>query len=205
MTEKDWGSIINYMEHLGIALDKLPIEFDSLNETSLKEVLTQALDMGQKTWVLQSFLLKHAADTAGPKLRAKAIVDLAKEVGMTRSKAYDLIKINEEILSKDFSVTTLPFISISHFQKIVRLNDIIVKQKLNPIDLLNEASDNNWTVVQLQNKIKGTKPLETEEVWYEVTRVKTPLVDTTKGVKLNSFAEKYIENKKEYIKIRQYK
>lgn len=205
MTEKDWGSIINYMEHLGIALDKLPIEFDSLNETSLKEVLTQALDMGQKTWVLQSFLLKHAADTAGPKLRAKAIVDLAKEVGMTRSKAYDLIKINEEILSKDFSVTTLPFISISHFQKIVRLNDLIVKQKLNPIDLLNEASDNNWTVVQLQNKIEGTKPLETEEVWYEVTRVKTPLVDTTKGVKLNSSAEKYIENKKEYIKIRQYK
>lgn len=204
MTEKDWGSIVNYMEHLGIALDKLPTEFNSLDETVLKEVLTQALTMGQKTWVLQSYLLKHAADTAGPKLRAKAIMDLAKEVGMTRSSAYDLIKINEEILSKDFSVTTLPFLTISHFRKIIRLNDLIVKQKLDPIELLNEASDNNWTVVHLQNHIEGVSPIETEEIWYEVIQIKPPLVDSTKSVKLNTYAEKYVD-KKVYIKIRQYK
>lgn len=192
------------MEHLGIALDKLPTEFNSLDETVLKEVLTQALTMGQKTWVLQSYLLKHAADTAGPRLRAKAIMDLAKEVGMTRSSAYDLIKINEEILSKDFSVTTLPFLTISHFRKIIRLSDLIKKQKLDPIELLNEASDNNWTVVHLQNHIEGVSPIETEEIWYEVTQIKPPLVDSTKSVKLNTYAEKYVD-KKVYIKIRQYK
>lgn len=205
MTEKEWGSVISYMDHLGVALDKLPSDFSSLNELSLKELLTQSLVMGEKTWVLQSFLLRHAAETAGPKLRSKAIKELAKEVYMERSKAYDLIKINEEILSKDLSVANLPLIGISHFQKIVRLNHIITKKKLDPIELLKEASDKNWTVVQLQNKIEGTTPLETEEVWYEVTQIKTPLVDSSKAIKLNSTAEKYIDNKKTFIKIRQLK
>lgn len=205
MTEKDWGSITNYMEHLGVALDKLPVEFSSLNELTLKEVLTQALTMGQRTWVLQSFLLTHAADTAGPKLRSKAIKELAKEVGMERSKAYDLIKINEEILSKDLSVANLPELGISHFQKIVRLSETIAKKKLDPIKLLEEASDKNWSVVQLQNMIEGKTPVQTEEVWYEVTEIKAPLVDSTKAIKLNSTAEKYVDNKKTFIKIRQLK
>jgi len=205
MTEKDWGSITNYMEHLGVALDKLPVEFSSLNELTLKEVLTQALTMGQRTWVLQSFLLTHAADTAGPKLRSKAIEALSKEVGMERSKAYDLIKINEEILSKDLSVANLPFLGISHFQKIVRLSGVIANKKLNPIKLLEKASEENWTVVQLENTIQGKTPVQTEEVWYEVTEIKAPLVDSTKAIKLNSTAEKYVDNKKTFIKIRQLK
>jgi len=205
MTEKDWGSITNYMEHLGVALDKLPVEFSSLNELTLKEVLTQALTMGQRTWVLQSFLLTHAADTAGPKLRSKAIEALSKEVGMERSKAYDLIKINEEILSKDLSVANLPFLGISHFQKIVRLSGVIANKKLNPIKLLEKASEENWTVVQLENTIQGKTPVQTEEVWHEVTEIKAPLVDSTKAIKLNSTAEKYVDNKKTFIKIRQLK
>lgn len=205
MTEKDWGSITNYMEHLGVALDKLPVEFSSLNELTLKEVLTQALTMGQRTWVLQSFLLTHAADTAGPKLRSKAIEALAKEVGMERSKAYDLIKINEEILSKDLNVANLPFLGISHFQKIVRLSGVIANKKLDPIKLLEKASEENWTVVQLENTIQGKTPAQTEEVWYEVTEIKAPLVDSTKAIKLNSTAEKYVDNKKTFIKIRQLK
>lgn len=205
MTESDWGSIINYMENLGIVLDKLPDKFSSLNNLSLKEVLTQAIAMGQKTWVLQSYLLKHAADVAGPKLRNKAIVELAKEVGIARTKAYGLIRINEEILQKDFNVTTLDFIGISHFLKIVNLIDIIKKQKLDPIKLLEDASENSWTVSKLENIITGTTPIEYEEVWYEAKVIKQPLVDSTKNVSLNTYVDKYEDNNKIYLKVKQIK
>ena len=205
MTESDWGSIINYMENLGIVLDKLPDKFSSLNNLSLKEVLTLAIAMGQKTWVLQSYLLKHAADVAGPKLRNKAIVELAKEVGIARTKAYGLIRINEEILQKDFNVTTLDFIGISHFLKIVNLIDIIKKQKLDPIKLLEDASENSWTVSKLENIITGTTPIEYEEVWYEAKVIKQPLVDSTKNVSLNTYVDKYEDNNKIYLKVKQIK
>lgn len=205
MTENDWGSIINYMENLGIVLDKLPDKFSSLNNLSLKEVLTQAIAMGQKTWVLQSYLLKHAADVAGPKLRNKAIVELAKEVGIARTKAYGLIRINEEILQKDFNVTTLDFIGISHFLKIVNLIDTIKKQKLDPIKLLEDASENSWTVSKLESIITGTTPIEYEEVWYEAKVIKQPLVDSTKNVSLNTYVDKYEDNNKIYLKVKQIK
>ena len=207
MNEQDWGSVINYMEGAGIVMKTLPKEFSSLNSDLIPEILKQTVEFQQDAWVLQSFLLCHAADSSPKKGKNEVIEEIAKNVGLSRSIAYDLIKINKTIIAKDFDIVKLPFLNLAHFKTVIRLEKDIEAKKLDSIELLKKANDNLLTAVDLENEIKGLSKAETVVKWYEVKEVNEPTTKEWQAeVRLNINAEKFVsEDGKTFIKIRERK
>lgn len=208
MNEQDWGTVLNYMEQIGVVMESIPKEFTSLNSDILSDILRKTVEFSQDAWVLQSYLLCHAVESSPKKGKNKVITTLAEAVGISRSTAYDLVKINKNILSQDFEIVKLPFLTLSHFKTMIVLEKELEAKKLDPIKLLKRASEEKLNAVDLENEIKGIKKAETVVKWYEVKECKEAPTnkDWQVETRLNTNAEKFIsEDGITYIKIRERK
>lgn len=147
----DISKILDYFTGVTDVCINVPAVFDQIDGETVVELLEKAWNMGEKTWMLQAELLRLINDRS--KYGDKAVENVAKQIGITRSYAFDLYKIAKNLLSQDEGLKNLPNLSVSHYITVIRN----LKKVKDPIDILKLASDEGWSTKDLKKAIDGEK------------------------------------------------
>lgn len=151
------ADFLDYMNKVDFIYENVGDVLDTFEPDEILSVLEGTVESGEKSWKFQSDILKNISDRS--KHGQKAVENVAKKVGISRSYAFDLLKINEKIFSKDPSTRRLPGLTISHYFAVVRS----ISKIKNPIEILNKASDEGWSTVDLKKYIANNgKEVEKE-------------------------------------------
>lgn len=120
------------------------------NSDELLALLDTLNDSNSKSWIIQSDILRFIHDTAG-KYKNQAIESVAKEINLSRSYCFTLLKINTKIFDEAEDLRNAPNLTATHFALIV--NNL--KRIEDPIGLLREASDHSWSTSQMKVFLSG--------------------------------------------------
>lgn len=123
-----------------------------------------------KAWIAQSDIIAHIHDNSG-KLKAKVIESIAKELDISRSYCFTLLKINKKIFAKAPDLRTAPFLTITHFFHIINNYEILKKNNVDIINLLREANDNKWSTIDLRKKIASFKSTNEREYYFDYYKI----------------------------------
>lgn len=190
----DIGNIINYFSGVTDVCLNIPTVFEQLDADTIVDLLEKAWNMGEKTWMLQAELLKLINDRS--KHGDRAITHVAKELGITRSYAYDLYKIAKDILAKDETLKNLPNLNVSHFVACIRN----AKKIVDPVDILKQASDEAWSVVEMKRFINGEKIDRTFETkFYKLTEINVDQEDWVVSDRLCERSSLHRDKKGDFI------
>ncbi len=151
------ADFLDYMSKVDFIYENVGDVLDTFEPDEVLSVLEGTVENGERSWKFQSDILRNIHDRS--KHGQKAVETVAKKVGISRSYAFDLLKINEKIFTKDPSTRRLPGLTISHYFVVIRAYSKIK----NPIEMLNKASDEGWSTVDLKAYIRNNgKDVEKE-------------------------------------------
>lgn len=154
----DAAEFLNYMNNVDYIYENADDVIDNFEPDEVVAMLESTVYTGERAWKFQSDLLKNIHDRS--KFGQKAVENVAKKVGISRSYAFDLLKINQKIFSKDPSTKLLPNLTISHYFAVIRA----LSKIKNPIEILNKASDEEWSTVDLKKYLKNNGKEVTKEI-----------------------------------------
>lgn len=207
LKKEDWGDVLNYLQLAEITLANIPKELDDADDETIVDLLRQSMTMDQKTWVLQSFILYYKYEQASKNKKTQAIKEVAESINMSKSAAFDLLKIYKYILNYDMDIARLPYLNKNHFITIIRNLDTIESNNQDVLELLKKANDDVMTAVQLNNFIKKIETKPTEHVWYKIessTKDEPNLEWEDEPVQLYRNVMMYKSGDSTYLKIKQH-
>ena len=147
----DISKIMNYFDGINGVCKNIEPVFEDMDADNIVDLLGKAHELGESTWKLQADLIRLINDKS--KRGQKAVEDVAKELGISRSYAFELYKISKELLSKDEELRNDQNLLIGHYSAVIRAFDKIK----DPIAFLKKASDDNLTPTDLKKLIAGKK------------------------------------------------
>lgn len=163
-SEKLMEKFVNGIELIGQSFTNVNPLLEEMNHDDLVGLLQQINGLETKNWVLQSDILVQIKKKA--KRGDEAVKKTAAELNMSKGHAYELVKINEDILQKDPALRDIPNLTYTHYQVVIRQKEIKSSERIRK---LKDASDNNWSPEQLKRTINNQPTNVTFEMaFYEI-------------------------------------
>lgn len=159
------------MRLAGDTLESLQTEINDADDEVLLDIFKSNMEMEQKLWVLKAKMLYNRHESTAKKNKNKMIKEVAKAMGVARSRAYDLINIYKYILVDNLELASLPFLNQNHFVTIVRNLKKIEEKEEDLVTLLQKANDENWNSLQLKDYITDNEIRYLKEVWYKIDSI----------------------------------
>lgn len=172
MNEKNKKTLSDIAGNLNewiLSADDIKPIIESSEFEEVMEFLKTTIESGGKAWIVQSDIIRYFHDKA--KYGKKVIKELSRELGLSRTHCYELLKINKDIFDEDPDLRNAPTLNISHFAYVVKNMSKIT----DPVGMLHTAIDNGWNVSQLKRHITGTIIPNTTytSVFYKLTQDRT--------------------------------
>lgn len=155
METLETDKLINYMTSLETVFENSRPFLTELSAEEIISLLQESVSMGEKSWMFQSDIIRIINDKT--RHGDKAVLAIARELGLSKSHCYNLININKEFFDRDSTLRNLPNLTIGHFLKALKY--LPTKDPEDLIDVLKQASDETWSCVDVDKFLKD-QPLE---------------------------------------------
>ena len=162
------GSLINYINSMNDVMFNMQDILDDIEVDDIVSLIEVANDNSRANWVFVSDLLSNVHKRS--KYGDKAIDEIAKEVGMSRSYCFELLKINDQIFKRDSTLRESKFLTVTHFTNAIRN----AKDPEDAIDYLKEADDQQLSAKELTMAIKNQNPdirRDQKTEYFEITPI----------------------------------
>lgn len=176
MAALETSELIDSMSTLQSVFENSRPFLTELSADEIISLLQESVSMEEKSWMFQSDIVRIIHDKT--RHGDKAVVAVARDLGLSKSHCYNLININKEFFDRDPSLRNLPNITVGHFLSCLPF--LATKDPEDLIDVIKQASDETWSPTEVKKFLKGEEITRTVTLQhFKLTEVERFSEDTT--------------------------